>query len=696
MSFVRIRVILTALGSVAAISACGTARARAQQVTVALTPRAPAAMLAAANAASTPGSPGFRHYLSVAQFARRFGARSSAVAAVTRTLRAHGLHVEPVSRDHLMVSVDGSLPRLAAAFGARVKQVRRAHGDRALELSGPPRLNRRLKPYVQAVLGLGAPVRMPSEAPGETSWRHRHSGSLPPAAGWARTQRAHAITGSPLLTGGPQPCSAASRAVRPQQFGPGWTANQVAYAYDFGPLYRSGDKGQGVTIALYEQEPDLPSDIAAFQRCYGTHVQVSYVRVGRGAGSGAGSGEATGDIDQLISFVPRARIIVYDGPANSPGAADPVLSAIVNQDRANVVSSSWGDCEPEEGRAAAIVDNNLLEEAAIQGQTFVTASGDDGAEDCYVAGSDHNRAVTVDSPGSSPWATVVGGTLLSGLAPLSETVWNNVLSGNLAGSGISAGSGGGGVSSFWPMPAYQTQAPSGLGVIGPLSTGSPCGAPAGGHCREVPDVSASADPMEGYATYLDGEWQTWGGTSAGTPVWAAVFALADATPGCVRHRVGFVNPALYALADRAFVNGSYDAYFNDVTSGNNDILRVNNGAFAAGPGYDMASGLGSPRAAQIVAALCGDTLRVRAIAAQRVMRVGHAQSVQLRIGLLPAGVTGVGFHASGLPRGLVLNPSTGLVSGTPRQPGTYAVSFWATGSLQSVAPALHATWVVRH
>ncbi len=90
-----------------------------------------------------------------------------------------------------------------------------------------------------------------------------------------------------------------------------------------------------------------------------------------------------------------------------------------------------------------------------------------------------------------------------------------------------------------------------------------------------------------------------GGTSISTPTWAAVVALADSSPACAGRPVGFANPALYALAATA-----YAANFGDVTVGSNGFDRVP--GFAAGPGYDMASGLGTPDARSLVPALCGD------------------------------------------------------------------------------------------
>lgn len=651
------------------------ATVRSLEVMVALRPRDPQAMAAYARAVSTPGSALYRHDLSVQQFARRFGATGAAISAVERALRARGLDTGNVSANHLTLYVRGSGDRLARAFATTLATVRLRSGRVGYLNLRAPAIDRRAAPYVQAILGLDSLV---SASDGYVRGPRRRVREVKRAR-----ERPH------VLTGGPQPCEAAIKAVSPDRWGPGWTADQVASAYDFGPLYRSGDKGQGITVAVYEQEPNLRSDVLAFQRCYGTHAAVSYIKVDGGSGSGPGSGEAAGDIDQIISFAPKAQILVYDGPANSAGNSDPTLDAIVSQDRAQVISSSWGECEPEEGLGAATVDDNLLEEAAIQGQTFVVAAGDDGAEDCYVQGSDNNKVVSVDSPGSSPWATAVGGTLLSSISPPAETTWNNVLSNNIGASGTTPGAGGGGVSKFWPMPAYQSGAPAALGVISSVSSGTPCGAASGSYCREVPDVSANADPMEGYATYVSGGWETWGGTSAATPIWAALFALADATQGCVNNKVGFVNPALYALAGQ-----SQATYFNDVTTGNNDILKLNGGEYAAGVGYDMATGLGTPRAAALADALCGETLQLHLVGVQRLMHLGHQQLVQLRPAVIPTGVTGVVFHAAHMPAGLVLNPSTGQVTGEPTQTGLFHVSFWLSGSGQTVSAPVRAWWTV--
>ncbi|MGH9016824.1 MAG: hypothetical protein ACRDY1_03665, partial [Acidimicrobiales bacterium] len=184
----------------------------------------------------------------------------------------------------------------------------------------------------------------------------------------------------------------------------------------------------------------------------------------------------------------------------------------------------------------------------------------------------------VDDPAAQPEVTGVGGTDLTNVDGPVESVWNAPLNDSVT---LPEGAGGGGISSVFALPAYQA------GIVGTSSNGA-CGAPAGSGCREVPDVAASADPSNGYVIYYDGSWTAFGGTSGAAPLWAAVAALAVALNGTPQP-LGNLNPDLYALA----AAGQPD--FNDVTTGDNDFTDTAGGTYAAGPGYDMASGLGSPQ-----------------------------------------------------------------------------------------------------
>ena len=192
----------------------------------------------------------------------------------------------------------------------------------------------------------------------------------------------------------------------------------------------------------------------------------------------------------MIGLAPQAKVAVYEGPNSGSGPYD-TFSAIITHHVAQVVTASWGQCEPLNGFGQAQSENTLFQQAAAEGMSIFSASGDDGSEDCFP----EDPTPAVDDPASQPYVTGVGGTHIASLGPRpSENVWND---------GVTVGAGGGGVSSFWSMPSYQSAAPASLHVINSGSTGSDCGA-SSGYCREVPDVSADADPGTGYVIYWNG------------------------------------------------------------------------------------------------------------------------------------------------------------------------------------------------
>ena len=212
-----------------------------------------------------------------------------------------------------------------------------------------------------------------------------------------------------------------------------------------------------------------------------------------------------------------------------------------------------------------------------------------------------NLNLAVSDPASQPYVTSVGGTSL-GHAPAqtlgpppTEQAWNDALY-------YSEGAGGGGISETFAMPAYQQA----LGVVNG-SSGSPC-ASTGGDCREVPDVSADADPSSGYIIYdtVDGAtgWTALGGTSGASPLWAAVLAVAASAHGNTAG-YGALNPTLYLLAQE-----TPGTYLNDVTSGNNDYNATAGGQYPAMTGYDMATGLGTPVVSQLASGMTAIALDV--------------------------------------------------------------------------------------
>jgi kumamolisin len=477
-----------------------------------------------------------------------------------------------------------------------------------------------------------------------------------------------------VSTGGPQPCAAAT--AEGEESG-SYTADELASAYDFSALYGAGDEGSGETVALFELEPDLSSDISAYQSCYGTGATVTYTKVDGGAGSGAGGGEAALDIEDVIGLAPQATIDVYQAPNSDTGLYED-YSDIVSQDVANVVSTSWGVCEKEAGSTVVSEEATLFEDAAVQGQSVFAAAGDSGSEDCYF--SNGSTALAVDDPGSQPYVTDVGGTTLDEIGPPpTQTVWN------------SAGAGGGGISSKWAMPSYQSDAPSSLNVINPDSSGTRCAAPSGTYCREAPDVSADADPYTGYVFYYEGAWTSIGGTSAAAPLWAALTALFDASSSCADAAIGFANPSLYDVAG----SSSYSASFSDITSGDNDYTGTHSGKFPAGTAYDMASGLGTPMAGGLDSALCGGSLgNTVTVTNPGKQTTAAGTKVSLQIEASDSGELALTYASVGLPKGLKLNEDTGLVTGRPTQAGKSTVTIAATDSTGAHGGATF-TWKVK-
>ncbi len=649
----------------------GLASIQTMHVTVALAPRDPIALESYATEVSDPASPDYRRYLTPAQFRDRFAPARRTLVRVQASLRRHGLRPGPVSANGLSIGVRASGAAIEHAFDVTLARVRLAGGRDAIYDAEGPAVDADVASAVQAVVGLSNLAQM-------QRLELTHAG----AATQPRSTSMH------FVTGGPRPCLSARQIALGQG---AYTADQIATAYGFSGVYRSGDLGQGATVAVYELEPNAPSDIAAYQKCYRTEAKVSYVKVDGGAGKGNGEGEAALDIEQLIGLAPKANLIVYQGPNNNsdrPGTGPyDTLAAIVSQDQAQVISNSWGECEKLEGATDARAENTLLEEAATQGQTFVSAAGDSGSQDCYSPppGGDMNISLEVDDPGSQPFATSVGGTSLSAVGPPpAETVWNDDNPDiDYSRFGVEKGAGGGGVSSLWAMPTYQSSAATTLGVINTDSSGTPCSAATGGYCREVPDVSADADPLSSYLDYWNGDadtshsesgWQGTGGTSGAAPVWAALFALADASRGCRGSSIGFVNNALYQLAGE-----SQATYFNDITSGNNDFTPDGNtsGFYPATVGYDMATGLGTPKAAALVPALCREAVHINYPGAAYSF---YHQRVSLRLrATLAAGQSGpIVFGARRLPVGLHLNTHTGVISGNARRAGVRTVTISAS------------------
>jgi subtilase family serine protease len=543
-------------------------------VDVSLKPRDQAALDTFVHDVSTPGSPEFRHYLTPGEFGATFGPTASTLDAVRGWLSTSGLQVGATNPGGLIIPVSGNASQIEHAFGVSLVAARLPSGRVARNNTTTPKAPADLAGVLQGVIGLSTVVQPHAQI------KTANPSAAAATGGGTAGDGASGATATPKVSTGavtahavPSACSAAS-ALHPV----GFTADQVANTYGFSTLYSQGRTGSGVKVGIYELEPYTPSDIATYQSCFGTNVSVQNVKVDGGA-SGSQGGEAALDIEDVASMAPGASIMVYSGPQGGNGPID-IYARMVGDDATQVITTSWGICEPQMDPGQQATESSLFAQASAQGQTVVAASGDAGSSDCYnpatLLGGD--TSLQVDDPADQPYVTGAGGTSIqSAGSPPSETVWN---------SGPGTGAGGGGVSSDFAQPSWQ----SGAGVDAPNAT-SVCNLNGRATCREVPDVSALADPARGFINFWGGSWGVAGGTSVASPLWGALLAVIDQGQPAT---VGFVNPALYSCGPSGF---------NDVTTGTNDLFPFLTSDYAATANYDVASGWGSPSAPTLAANL---------------------------------------------------------------------------------------------
>jgi subtilase family serine protease len=601
-------------------------------LSVFLGPRDPAALRSFVRQISTPGQPRYHDYVTPAQFGRDFGATTRTLSLIETTLHREGLKVGSADVDRMSIPASATVSAVDAVFHVAVQKVRLNSGRVALSNTTAPLVPASIAPYVKGILGLSSVDQLqpegggtPAGGPGIRPAIDRHSSVLSDAA-TAAPSSSSALSAalekqlSPAAlaphASGPNPCSAVLNVVHSQENNDFYypiLANVMAGYYDLSPLYGEGDLGANASTALFEVGGYSAGDIATYQSCYKTNASVKAVPVDGGPGVTEPNPEATLDIEVLAGLAPDTRIQVYEG--NETGNFNTelinVLKAIVDGDSSQVISVSYGLCEA--GTTKLFGDpifnswDALAQQAAAQGQSLFVASGDTGSESCEQLGYDPN-SLGVSFPAADPYVTAVGGTTNSAEAyvdsdhqtSLYENVWNEGCAVYPEpcedDPDVPEGASGGGVSSVWTMPWYQTSATP--GVINSYSSGTPCGAAGETDCREVPDVSADADGQTGYPMYQKslGGWVVSGGTSAASPMWASVVDLIDSR--CSTGTVGFANPALYQIA----ANDPGDLI--DVTQGNNDVLAIYGGTYPATVGYDMATGLGTPQAAALSSNLC--------------------------------------------------------------------------------------------
>jgi hypothetical protein len=544
----------------------------AQAVTfqLALQPSDPESITHLLGLLDDPSSPDYHHWLSKGQFVARFGPALSTITTAENWLRSQG--ITDLSYSGFDITATASAAQVTSALGTPLERYRIPGGRVGFAITEAPLVPQRLTPEISSFVGLdtttgdqpqlagGPPERAQPVDPSSPAQVPRGSGVAP---GGDASPAADGLT----------PCTAAQNEAN----GGYDTLDSLGAAYGIGSLLADGQNGHGETIGVYELAAHSASDVATYATCFSLTNPVGTVLVdGGGAAGGEGTAEADLDIEQVSTQAPGASIVSYEGPNSATGAYD-VWKTIVTEDTAQVVSSSWGECEPAAEADGTIgAYTTLFEQAAAQGQTVLVASGDSGSEGCLL--SDGSTSEQVTYPASDPWVTAVGGT--SDFGPGHEVAWNVCQSTetlSCAQSYGDVGAGGGGLSRYEPRPSFQPDILS-------WSIAQPCGT----LCREVPDISANAGV--GMVFYAGGAWALGEGTSFAAPFMAGL--IADKNDGCTTS-TGLFTPDLYALGEEDV----YGSALTDITSGNTDLTGSNGGAYPANPGYDAATGWGSPDAA---------------------------------------------------------------------------------------------------
>ena len=492
---------------------------------------------------SDPLDPRFGQFLTPEQFAARYSPTPEEYARVIAYAQAMGLTVTATHANRTLLEVAAPAGQVNRAFGLHLLTYSQMDGHTFFAPDAEPQIPAALSGLVSGVIGLSnASVRTPHLR--EKTWDALTPALDPFAAGHE--------TGS-----GP---------------GGGLTPSDIKTAYNLSGVSQNGS---GQTLALFELDGYTASDISAYESAYGLPaVPLQNVLVdGYNGAAGSGAAEVTLDIELMTALAPgAAKILVYEAP-NSDAGVVAAYNKIATDNTAKAVSTSWGEAENSASASTRNSENTAFQQMAAQGQSIYAAAGDSGADD-------NGSSLSVDDPASQPYMVGVGGTSLTtngaGGAYKSETTWN--------GGSASKGAGGGGISTVWTIPSYQSSLAGSAASKGSTSH------------RNVPDVSLDADPNTGYAIYFQGAWTIYGGTSCAAPLWAAFTALVNQARGAAgSSTLGFANTPLYQLA----ATSAYANDFHDIADGSTNLY------YPAVTGYDDATGLGTFNGASLLAGLSG-------------------------------------------------------------------------------------------
>ena len=495
---------------------------------------------------ATPKDPLYGKYLTPEEFAAQYGANEADYLAVKSWAANNGLKISDESVSRTTLVVRGTVARFEQLFNTQLNNYRGLDGDEFYSASTAPTIPNSIAAKLTGVIGLT---------------NSRHYASL------AKVYKKFGETPAPQV----------------KTDGAGGSGPGGAYsAADLRTAYTTPALGGTVpqSVAVFEQGGFAESDVKKYKSA--NHLPDVPVKARDVNGYGGGIDdpgvelEAVLDIDMIIGINPAvSQVFVYeDGDDPFDVALLDALSDVANDNKVQTLSISYGQDEVEAGTTQMAAEGQILTQLAAQGITVLVSAGDDGA---YGVTGLLNGTLNVSDPAAQPFVTAVGGTTLF-TGPHSvwadESVWNLLVDG--------FGATGGGGSSYWPMPTWQSNL---------ISDGVNFQAPN----RNLPDVAAVGNPLTGVAVYsaLNGGWIQIGGTSVSSPIWAGYLShLNSAYQTVGLGKISFFNPLLYSIEQ-------WDGFFgydplNDIVDGNNGVSNYGYPpGYYAYPGYDNCSGWGT-------------------------------------------------------------------------------------------------------
>jgi uncharacterized protein (TIGR03437 family) len=506
-----------------------------------------------------PASPNYHDWLTPEQYADRFGLSQNDLDQVSAWLQSEGFTAEYTARGRNWLAFSGTAGQVRAALHTEVHRYQ-VDGEMHFAAAVEPWVPSSLEPVVAGFVGLDDfyPKAPKHPLPAFTSGDGTHT--LAP--------------------------------------------DDLATIYDITRLYQAGINGAGQSIVIVGQSRINSADIQGFRDTYKLPALSLQIKLNPNSSDPgtdtAAMQEADMDLEWAGAVAPSAALIYVYGRS-----ADDAARYAIDNSLAPVISESFGSCESQATSQYSASSRSEAQKANALGITWLACSGDSGAFDCDYRVNVAVHGLAVNFPASIPEVTAVGGTEFneaggtywnatngpnggSATSYIPETAWNDTVKSVADGKGIDAT--GGGVSSFYPKPAWQT----GFGV------------PADG-ARDVPDVSLNASNFhDPYNVLTGGSWGGYGGTSISTPAFAGIVALLSqylvANKAQSKSGVGNINPTLYQLAQ------TVPSAFHDVTAGDSIVpcakgtpnCTTGQFGYSAAPGYDLATGLGSVDAYNLV------------------------------------------------------------------------------------------------